>query len=210
MIIGVIGFISSGKDTVGNILCAQGWKRDSFARSLKDAVAIIFGWDRTKLEGATKEDREWREVVDPYWTKVLGKTMSPRIALQLMGTEAGRRVFGEGIWTASTIRRIQNDPEHNYVITDVRFNNEIEALRETGAWLIRVHRGPEPKYWSDALMWNMFDKKEGKEMPQILKDTHQSEWDWIGSHDIDYQIDNNGTLQQLESKIVELSRMRKL
>ena len=47
MILGVTGFIGSGKDTVADYLCTfHGYKRISFAASLKDAIASIFGWDR--------------------------------------------------------------------------------------------------------------------------------------------------------------------
>lgn len=207
MIIGVIGFIGSGKDTVGNTLCDIGWKRDSFARSLKDAVSVIFGWDRIKLEGATKEDREWREIPDEYWSNALGKPgFSPRLALQWMGTEAGRRVFGESLWTASTLRRIKNDPGFNYVVTDVRFNNEIVALNEAGALLVRIYRGREPSYFNDACVYNMF----GGDLPESLKNVHQSEWDWCGNPLIDYSISNDGTLQELQSKVVELSRIKRV
>lgn len=206
MIIGVIGFISSGKDTIGNTLCEIGWRRDSFAKSLKDAVAVIFGWDRTKLEGATKEDREWREIPDEYWANALNKPgFSPRIALQWMGTEAGRRVFGEGLWTVSTLRRVQNDSAHDYVITDTRFNNEINALDTAGALLVRVKRGPEPSYFQDAYHYNIF----GGPLPASLINVHQSEWDWIGNPLIKYTITNDGTISELQSKIVELTGMRK-
>ena len=59
MIIGITGFIGSGKDTAANYLVAQhGFRRDSFAGALKDAVAQIFGWDRELLEGTTKSSRE--------------------------------------------------------------------------------------------------------------------------------------------------------
>ena len=60
MIIGVTGFIGSGKDTIANYLVAKhGFVRDSFAGTLKDAVAQVFGWDRELLEGLTPEAREW-------------------------------------------------------------------------------------------------------------------------------------------------------
>ena len=50
MIIGVTGFIGSGKDTVANYLTTfHGFKKLSFAGSLKDAVANVFGWDREML-----------------------------------------------------------------------------------------------------------------------------------------------------------------
>ena len=50
MIIGVCGFIGSGKDTIADYLTNfHGFRRESFAGSLKDAVAQVFGWDRTML-----------------------------------------------------------------------------------------------------------------------------------------------------------------
>ena len=54
MIIGVCGFIGSGKDTVADYLQNfHEFRRESFASTLKDAVAAVFGWDRTMLEGRT-------------------------------------------------------------------------------------------------------------------------------------------------------------
>ena len=72
MIIGVCGFIGSGKDTIADYLTNfHGFRRESFASTLKDAVAQVFGWDRTLLEGRTKQAREWRERVDPWWAERL-------------------------------------------------------------------------------------------------------------------------------------------
>ena len=68
MLIGLVGLIGSGKDTVAEQLVKQhNFKRDSFAKSLKDATANIFGWDRALLEGHSKESREWREQPDRFW-----------------------------------------------------------------------------------------------------------------------------------------------
>ena len=68
MIIGVCGFIGSGKDTIADYLTNyHGFRRESFANSLKDCVAQVFGWDRTMLEGRTTQAREWREQVDKWW-----------------------------------------------------------------------------------------------------------------------------------------------
>ena len=51
MILGVTGLIGSGKDTIADYLVTEhGFKRVSFAASLKDAVAAVFGWDREMLE----------------------------------------------------------------------------------------------------------------------------------------------------------------
>ena len=74
MLIGLVGLIGSGKDTVAERLVSHhGFRRDSFARSLKDAVSNIFGWDRELLEGNTKESRAWREQPDAFGQKSLAK-----------------------------------------------------------------------------------------------------------------------------------------
>ena len=52
MIIGLTGFIGSGKTTVAKILATEhGYRTDSFASSLKDSLSVIFGWPRDMLEG---------------------------------------------------------------------------------------------------------------------------------------------------------------
>ena len=60
MIIGVVGFIGSGKGTVADILQNDyGYQKISFADSLKDTVASVFSWPRELLEGDTDVSRMW-------------------------------------------------------------------------------------------------------------------------------------------------------
>ena len=67
-VFGVIGANGSGKDTIAKFLIdTRGFRKVSFAKPLKDIAAIAFDWDRDMLEGVTKESREWREKVDPFW-----------------------------------------------------------------------------------------------------------------------------------------------
>jgi hypothetical protein len=69
LVIGIVGNIGSGKDTIAHYLTQfHDFNQLSFASSLKDAVANVFGWDREQLEGRTQESREWREEVDSYWS----------------------------------------------------------------------------------------------------------------------------------------------
>ena len=95
MIIGITGLIGSGKDTAADYLCTfHGFKRMSFASALKDAVAIIFNWDRELLEGSTKASREWREQVDEWWAERLNiPHLTPRWVLQQWGTDVARKNF---------------------------------------------------------------------------------------------------------------------
>ena len=197
MIIGLVGFIGSGKGTVGDILVQEhGYVADSFAAPLKDAVAAMFGWDRTLLEGATKESREWREELDTFWSNAFGRPFTPREALQLMGTEAGRNVFHKDLWVASLFKRAQG---RNVVITDCRFKNEIEGIHKEGGLVIRVKRGADPFWYREAYQANTKQSGEALEAMRVLQ-IHQSEWDWIGSP-CDAIIDNDGTLADLQDAV---------
>ena len=84
----------------------------------------MFGWDRTLLEGDNKISRYWREQPDEYWSERFNRLFTPRDALQLIGTEVGREIFHNDFWLFKLEQKLKMDI--NYVITDVRFPNEIE------------------------------------------------------------------------------------
>ena len=110
MIIGICGFQSSGKDTIAELLINEyGFKKLSFAGALKDVLSVIFGWSREKLEGLTKEDREWREQIDVWWSKTLDMPqLSPRYALQYFGTELFRTHWHPDIWVKVVENKLTN------------------------------------------------------------------------------------------------------
>jgi len=84
LIVGLVGFKGSGKDTAANIFVSRGFTKDSFAAPIKDAVAQIFSWDRELIEGATEESRAWREIPDSYWSAAFGCDVMPRVVLGAM------------------------------------------------------------------------------------------------------------------------------
>jgi len=190
MIIGLVGFIGSGKGTVGDILEQKGFIKDSFAKPLKDACAVMFGWSRELLEGDTEMSRKWREKPDSYWSEKFGREFTPREALQKMGTEAGRDVFHKDIWVISLLNRAKGK---DVVVTDVRFQNEIEYIQGNGGIVIRVKRGEDPA-WFSLLDKIKLDTERTKFMQH--EHIHKSEWDWVGC-EFNYTIANNGTIQDL-------------
>ena len=208
MIIGVCGFIGSGKDTIADYLTNfHGFRRESFASTLKDAVSQVFGWDRTLLEGRTKQAREWREQVDPWWAERLHMpTLTPRWILQYWGTEVARRSFHDDIWIASMENKLRQTAD-NTVITDCRFPNEVRAIKNAGGRVIRVTRGAEPS-WYDAAKsvnrgangnstWALSHKKLEK------LGIHASETAWVGTK-FDAVLDNNATVDDLFAQINDL------
>ncbi len=207
MIISVTGFIGSGKDTIADYLVAEhGFKRESFAGALKDAVAHVFSWDRELLEGRSAEGRAWREKVDPWWAKRLKMPhLTPRWVLQNWGTEVCRMGFHTDIWIASLENKLRKTNE-DIVISDCRFPNELKMVKNLGGKTVRVKRGDEPDWYASAKDVNAGMKRIGW---ALGKDTlekqgiHPSEYAWIGTK-FDVTIANNGSIDELYANTEEL------
>ena len=199
MIIGFCGFIGSGKDTVADYLVNfHEFRRESFANTLKDAVSAIFGWDRTMVEGRTKEAREWREQVDPWWAQRLAMpTLTPRWVLQYWGTEVCRKTFHDDIWIASLENKLRTSKD-NIVVSDVRFPNEIKAIKNLGGKIIWVKRGELPSWYDTAVSANTGSNLHINEMK--MNQIHASEWAWVGTS-FDHEVTNDGTIDDLYKKI---------
>jgi len=198
MIVGICGLIGSGKDTIADYLVnLHQFRRESFARSLKDAVAAVFGWDRDMLEGRTKQSREWREQVDFWWSNRLGMKITPRWVLQNWGTEVCRQGFHDDIWIASLENKLRNSQD-NVVISDCRFPNEINAIKKSNGIIVWVQRGELPDWYDIALDANQGSLKALNYIQEL--GIHPSEWKWIGT-EFDIIIDNNSSLNNLYNQI---------
>ena len=130
----------AGKDTISDYIKGQVMaSRVSFADPVRDVCRAYFGWTEDWLLGKHKED------IDPYWG------ISPRQAMQYLGTEVGRvglaenypefkSVTGDSIWIKSAKKniRVKSSKEYisNYgkirafIIPDMRFLNEYDAMKE--------------------------------------------------------------------------------
>lgn len=203
-LIAICGLIGTGKDTIADFLVNDhGYARASFAGALKDAVAAVFSWDRELLEGRTDESRVWRETVDPWWANRLEMPeLTPRLVLQLWGTEVCRKGFHDSIWVASVENKLRLT-DASIVLTDCRFPNEINAMRAAGAKIVWVKRGELPSWYSTAIRANSGDVAAAAELRHLK--IHASETSWAGS-EFDVIIENTGTLLELKDKVTELVR----
>jgi rhodanese-related sulfurtransferase len=208
MIIGFVGLIGSGKDTAADYLVNfHGFRRDSFAGTLKDAISSIFGWDRTLLEGRTTQAREWREQLDVWWSERLGiSELTPRWVLQNWGTEVCRKSFHNDIWIASLEHKLLTSND-DIVISDVRFPNEISAIHNAGGIVVRIKRGEDPNWISAAQSFNRGPNgnttwalsRQKLEKANI----HASEYSWVGGN-IDHTISNDNTIDSLFEQLRNL------
>jgi len=198
MLIGLLGLIGSGKGTVADYLVEEhSFIPDSFASSLKDACAVIFSWPRPMLEGNTPESREFREIVDQWWAKELSiPNFTPRLALQLMGTDTIRNHFHQDMWLLTMKHRLQARPDADVVISDARFPNEIKLIKDAGGIIVQVIRGHLPQWYDVAIQANRGDENAQLQMKTLHKDIHFSEWAWCGTQ-VDYGVANDSTLSML-------------
>lgn len=203
MIVGITGFIGSGKDTVAKMLVEKGAVQDSFAAPLKDLCASVFGWPRDMLQGDTVESRDFRETPDMYWTRKLGiDQFTPRLALQLLGTEIMRTHFNQDIWLDSLEYRIRKNEQQDtmVVVSDCRFKNELDLIKELNGIVVHVIRDELPEWYETAVHANKGSVPAKHTMETRFAKVHASEWKWVG-YDFDFVIKNSGTLEDLQTEV---------
>lgn len=141
MILGISGKKQHGKDLTAEIICEllpyHNFKVRKFAEPIKKIVSILTGYTVTELENEVVKSVDLGE----HWG---GKTV--RSLLQIIGTEAGRELIHPDVWINSLFRNYQDS--ENWIVSDVRFPNEVNRILELGGKVIRVER-PSIKTISD-------------------------------------------------------------
>jgi hypothetical protein len=211
MIIAINGRIGSGKDAVGSIikyLTYDGWKIKKFAGKLKQIASLLTGIPEEKFEDQefkqSNMPEEWnycKQMFECDENNQDGFSMMPmtyREFLQKLGTDAIRNGLHSETWVnalfadyyKSRIKYYVEDVSEykmelpNWIITDLRFSNEFEAVKKHGGICIRVER----RDFNEVPNWN-----------------HPSETA-LDSYNFDYVLDNFGTIEDL---VVEVEKMLK-
>lgn len=175
ILLGIAGKARSGKDTVGRLLWRNhGFETMAFAEPVKTAVHDTFGLMPLHLC-----DDSYKDVYHDYWG------MTTRELYQRFGTEAMQGTFGPDIWVKAWTQRYitLRSRDCDVVVTDVRFEHEAKAIRDWGGHIVHLWRpeaglkGSEGAHVSEA---------------GIEKDV------------FDYQIENTGTLEDLELAVADM------
>ena len=162
----------------------SGWEIKKWAGKLKYIASIITGIPVEKFE-----DQEFKKTsLGPEWG------MTVRDLLQRLGTEAMRDGLHKNVWVNALMADYKIHPEHfndiangretgdgypNWIITDTRFPNEAQAIKDKGGMVIKVDRpGVGPV--------------NGHPSEDALKD-----------YNFDYVIHNDGSINDLDNKVIE-------
>jgi len=106
----------------------------SFADPLKQDICInMFGLTYEQCYGT---DEQKNEPTDIFYD---GKYLSGRDIMQLVGTDFFRAVKSN-IWPEATVRKILKDQPYIALITDCRFPNEVDAIKNNNGIVIRLTR----------------------------------------------------------------------
>ena len=180
MVIGIVGKANSGKDVVGNIIryLTEGidkagvsfdkwdgqtlwgakpfdWEIVKYADPLKECIAIMLGCDKSAFE-----NREFKETPLPqHWQdhSTPEDPLTPRKILTRFGTDFGRRTLSENIWVNAVFSKYKK-AESKWIITDVRFPNELGKIKSVDGFVIKVQRDPK-KYFKPTtgnIVWCNF------------------------------------------------------
>jgi hypothetical protein len=236
MIIGINGKIGSGKDTIGEIiqgLCltnkGQVFEIKKFAGKLKQIGSILSGIPVEKFEDQdfkkTNLEKNW-DVKSKYRDRRHPTPMTVREFLQKLGTEAMRDGLHTNVWvnalfadynsidkliriTEEGLEEWEEGNYPNWIITDMRFPNEMEAVVERKGITIRVVRYPktvEQSRGPENIETVPFDPTNHKHMSLWkgnLSRLHASETA-LDDAEFDYEIINDGTIEDLIDKVREI------
>lgn len=175
MLVGLMGYARSGKNTVANVLVRKyGFTEMAFADALREMALGI----NPIVDFLPSGVYRYQNAISDYgYDEAKSQFPEVREFLQRLGTEGVRDVLGPDTWVDLVERRWHADGQPDLVITDVRFPNEYEMVRRNGGVLARVKR------------------------PEVQATNRHISESALDSHDSDFVFWNDGTIADLENKV---------
>lgn len=194
------------------------WKIKKFAEKLKQIVCLLTGCTMQQLEDRTFKEKE----LGPEWWFYISKfkpfemysylehkeslnnsdnyklcKTTPRRLLQILGTEAGRKLIHPNIWVNALMADYKQlgvvgdnikgiyKLYPNWIITDVRFPNEVEVIKRKDGFVIRTNRNSTDNSY------------------------HESEIA-LDDYPFTYELDNNGSILNLVKQVKEILTVKNI
>lgn len=131
-IVAFTGKAGAGKSTAAAYLCEKhGYARTRFAGPLKAMLRALYAGRLPPDEIERRIEGDLKEAPDPL---LCGKT--PRHAMQTLGTEWGRDLIGQGLWTGLWADTVSGNCR--YVVEDCRFPNEGGVIADMGGVIVAI------------------------------------------------------------------------
>ena len=210
-LVGLIGLKRSGKDTAARALVDQlGWHRMAFADPLKDMSLHLRGvWVEVPHRARMASTVPLRQF-EPYHRVIESLSMDRakelvsdvRTILQTLGTDCVRGTFGTHAWTDLIGTRVSDrlNAGERVVITDVRFAEEMNLVRELGGMTVGIWRGAIADL--DHILQA---RSSAASSARNNNDAHSSE---ITVYELlpqaDHVVANNGSIRDLQRTVVGL------
>jgi len=188
------------------------YENKKFAYPIKWIVSVLIGCDIRQLEDREFKNKELGEEWRQYFNddncdlvckeeSTFSSLLTPRKLLQLLGTEAGRQIIHPNIWVnalfadynplgfdykGSAGKNIKGSWVYpKWIITDVRFPNEVEGIKDRGGIVIRINRD---------------NGTRAIDVNPHLSETALDDYDGF-----DYVVENDGSIEDLVDKIRQLN-----
>lgn len=230
MIIGLSGHIKCGKSTAAKLIQLETnntFIEKYFAYKLKFIASYLTGEPISNFETQEGKDGYLEE-----WG------MTRRKMLQELGTKSLRNNFHDEVWIkglfadykpqcknycarmkqaddASCSCEQDCDCMPNWIISDVRFPNEADAIKNRGGQLLRINRPPEliyPHHWNRYLsetntnvsekgFHNWLSHGNDKDVELSIMLTHSSETSLDDYDKFDYIVNNQTTYEEYENSL---------
>jgi hypothetical protein len=180
MLIGISGLKNSGKNTVANIIQEIHPQTEQFAWADKVKEATLILNPYLIIFDEYEPSSLLSEVTHHGWDKVK-QCPEVRQFVQHLGTDVGRKMFGEDVWINALLPQISHHRDRIVLITDVRFENELQTIIGLGGFNIQVTR------------------------PGHISDGHDSEQE-LPPYYFDHLLRNDSSLPELSVDVTNIMR----
>jgi len=208
-LIGISGRMGNGKNTVASIInqiTNNKFEEKAFAFKLKQIASILTGIEVSKFEDQefkkTNLGEEWSSpILGEDWQDV---SMTVRELLQKLGTDCLRDNLHPNVHINALFSDYKYENEEstylnpyptieypNWLITDLRFPNEFQAIKDRGGICVRVNRFETQTFYTQRVSF-----------PDGIP-IHESERA-LDDYPFDYEINNKGSIEELIEEVKKM------
>lgn len=160
--------------------------RTSFAEGVKSILSNTFSVSLGQIERSKRDPEPMPEF-----------QVSTRRALQMIGD--GFREIKQDVWVEQLLKRVDASDATHALVTDLRYENEMKALKKRGGILVLVGRAcmlNEDANPSESFMRLQVERQLGKHAGEKVVDLRHDE-----TTEFDFFVRNDGSLAEYRESV---------